>query len=233
MRRFLVTVSEFRDFIEQGGYTADWHEIWDKEAWHWKEHNKVSAPLGWEDQVLVPNSPVSGLSWFEAMAYCQWLSFNSEEYQYDLPTEAEWEYVARRACTGGRTFPWGDHMAWGDMAEANWAGCFLRRKTPVGMFPASTTRDGVSDLFGNVEEWCKDLWEWPGGDPLLALGTNFLEHYRPVFDTTGIQRVVRGGSTIRFSRLCRPSYRSRILQEGRYNTVGFRPVRRFTGTDGT
>ena len=73
------------------------------------------------------------------------------------------------------------------------------------------------DLIGNVEEWCRD--EWPEGllDPAQERGFGIATEY-------GF-RIVRGGSAIRAARLCRPTYFSRCRTEGRYPTIGFRPIR--------
>ncbi len=215
IRRFTITVVEYQEFVEDGGYEDLAAELWSSEGWSWKASLGVSEPLDWTDQLALPNAPVTGVSWFEATAFTAWLTDreSSPDLRCQLPSEAQWEFAARRGVPANQQFPWGNRMTRGAAAEANWAGCFLRRKSPVGMFPKSTTRDGAADLFGNVEEWCRDGWdsttepEWRS-DP--ASGLDY--------------RVVRGGSTIRFSRLCRPSYRSRILADHRYHTVGFRPI---------
>lgn len=215
IRKFPITVSEYSEFVQDGGYETLAADLWSTEGWSWKTSLEVVAPLDWADQQTLPNAPVTGVSWFEAMAFAAWLSEreSSSELCCRLPSEAQWEFAACRDVPPDRQFPWGSRMTLGSGAEANWAGCFLRHKSPVGMFPKSTTRDGVTDLFGNVEEWCRDHWDSAAPPEWRSDPSSDLHH-----------RVVRGGSTIRFSRLCRPSYRSRILADHRYHTVGFRPV---------
>jgi formylglycine-generating enzyme required for sulfatase activity/DNA-binding SARP family transcriptional activator/energy-coupling factor transporter ATP-binding protein EcfA2 len=215
IRRFPITVIEYEEFVEDGGYDDLAAELWSSDGWSWKASLKVSEPRDWADQRASPNAPVTGVSWFEAVAFTAWLSEgeSSKDLRCQLPGEAQWEFAARRGVPTGQQFPWGNRMTWGPAAEANWAGCFLRHKSPVGMFPKSTTRDGVADLFGNVEEWCRDRWDSAAEPEWRSDPSSGLDH-----------RVVRGGSSIRFSRLCRPSYRSRILANHRYHTVGFRPV---------
>lgn len=212
IRKFPITVTEYRAFIEAGGYRPAGARYWTHGGRRWLSATRAEAPLDWDIQLSVPNEPVSGVSWHECVAYCGWLTEQGSRGNLcRLPYEREWEYVAKRDITSSQ-FRWGDRMHGGDEAEANWAGAFLRRKTPVGIFPASTTDDGVADLFGNVEEWCLDAWEdgrTAGADAV----------------TRAAMRVVRGGSCIRFSRLCRPTYRSRIVEDHRYLSVGFRPVR--------
>jgi formylglycine-generating enzyme required for sulfatase activity/energy-coupling factor transporter ATP-binding protein EcfA2 len=218
IRRYPVTVQEYQEFVDEGGYEDASARWWTPEARDWREQEQVRAPSDWQDQLLVPNVPVTGVSWFECGAYSQWLSERAPgDVAYRLPFEHEWEYAARRGVEPGRQFRWGDRMQAGPLAEANWAGSYLRRKSPIGLFPRSTTPDGIADLFGNVEEWCLDDWQdgRTGGRLTFTL------------DPRGgmVKRVVRGGSCVRFSRLCRPTYRSRILQDRRYLTVGFRLVR--------
>lgn len=219
VRVFPVTVSEFARFVDAGGYTNE-RGAWDGPALSWRERAQIVAPLDWHAQLLLPNTPVTGLSWFEARAYCAWLiKTRADGYVYRLPLEDEWEVAARRGLHDRHVFPWGESLSWGDAAEANWAGALLRRKSPVGMFPRSTTLDGIADMFGNVEEWCEDRWSDLRGQERAER-----EDLGGEVDPKAL-RVVRGGSCIRFSRLMRPSYRSRVFASGRYHTVGLRLVR--------
>jgi formylglycine-generating enzyme required for sulfatase activity len=231
IRKFPITVSEYRAFIEADGYQRAGARYWTSDGWQWRNRVRAEAPAEWEAQLSVPNAPVSGVTWYECMAYCGWLTSNDDRgNRYRLPYESEWEYAAKRDISSSSQFRWGDRMHSGDEAEANWAGAFIRRKTPVGMFPASTTDDGVADLFGNVEEWCMDIWSEDGhfSEATAAAGADASRKGggSPAGQMgPGTKRVVRGGSCIRFSRLCRPTYRSRIRQDGGYLSVGFRPVR--------
>ena len=229
IRKYPITVQDYKLFVDAGGYQADGQRYWTPEAWQWRLSRRIEAPAEWLDQLSLPNTPVTGVSWHESIAYCKWLSeTDANGLSYRLPYEREWEYAARRDIRTGQ-FRWGDRMQTGDLAEANWAGAFLRRKTPVGLFPTSTTADGVTDLFGNVEEWCMDRWteddRADSGDAGPVDEQNVAKPETALPGKSSIKRVVRGGSCIRFSRLCRPSYRSRILQDRRYLTVGLRPIR--------
>lgn len=212
-RKFLITVQEYKHFVDWGGYSNAGYRFWSGAGRKWRAREQVQAPLDWQEQLVLPNCPVSGVSWYEAEAYACWLGFQHQDQGlvYRLPTETEWEYTARRDLVANSVFPWGDHLSAGDKAEANWGGSELRRKTPVGMFPQSNTADGICDMTGNVEEWCSS--PWTGAASLTA------SQGRAKY------RVVRGGSTIRFERLCRPTYRSRSAPEKRYPTIGFRLVR--------
>jgi formylglycine-generating enzyme required for sulfatase activity len=221
MRRFPVTVQEYLAFVEDGGYEEGASGLWSEQGWTWLKQAEIRVPLDWQEQTLGPNCPVTGVSWFEAEAFTRWLTETDlRDYRYRIPSEVEWEYAARRQSPRLTRFPWGDSITKGDDAEANWSGAHLRRKTPVGMFPRSNTSDGLSDMYGNVEEWCADTWvddyaRW------TESGRGVVAHY----EAGEYRRVARGGSCIRVSRLCRPTYRGRIPEGDRYMTVGFRVVR--------
>ena len=217
IRKYPITVQEFEEFIRDDGYSQEscWQEMGSLD---WLKTNAIKAPLDWDDQLMYPNCPVSGISWFEANAYCVWLTERDlRNINYKLPTESQWEYAARHGVFPPLKFPWGNEVVPGDNVQANFAWSGLRRKTPVGMFPKCITTDGIIDMFGNVEEWCVDSWTPDHSDrPLDGM---------PIKDDDARCHVVRGGSTIRFPRLCRITYRSRIYKDKRYLTVGFRPIR--------
>jgi formylglycine-generating enzyme required for sulfatase activity len=216
IRKYPITIGEFDLFVLAGGYQDKTN--WIEDEFEWRIRNKVHTPLDWDEQKLTPNCPVTGISWYEANAYCRWLTREkAENMLYRLPEEVEWEYAARHGIVANQRFPWGNNTSIGDKAEANVANCGLRKKTPVGIFPKATTQDGITDMIGNVEEWCDDHW-----NPEHSSNTD----NKLVKDDVSLRAyVVKGGSAIRFSRLCRVTYRSKIYAEKRHLTVGFRPVR--------
>ncbi len=218
IRKYPITAQEFAEFFEDGGYITE--GLWSPKGLEWKNNTGITGPLDWEDQLLTPNCPITGVSWYEAEAYCKWLtSRDLRPTEYRLPTEAEWEYAARFSLGAGQRFPWGNTITPGEKVEANCAWSGLRKKTPIGLFYKCITKNGIVDLFGNVEEWCLDSWS-PDHSKRPRLGS------LPLSDSSQPANVVRGGSTIRFPKLCRPTYRSRIWKDQRYHPVGFRPIRR-------
>jgi formylglycine-generating enzyme required for sulfatase activity len=216
--KYPVTVLEYEAFIRDRGYVTE--EFWSRHGWRWRLATDVRSPSDWQEQRHLPNCPVTAVSWFEADAYCNWLQaklYPRGDVLVRLSSEAQWEYAVRLRIPVGRRFEWGNQLSEGAAAEANWAGCDLRRATPVGMFPPSTTSLGIVDAIGNVEEWCEDRWKADHeGRP---------QDGRPRQADGEARYVVKGGSTIRFLRLCRPTYRSRCLGDKRYRTIGFRPIR--------
>lgn len=202
MARYPVTHRQFQAFIDDGGYeNARW----------WQGLQRIEAP--WPAHWQEPNAPRESVSWYEAMAYCCWLSVQVRgtlAVEVRLPTEAEWEAAARG--TEGRRWPWGE--ADPDRWQMNADPAHLRRTTPVGVFPASDTPEGVSDLAGNVGEWTSSLYT-------ETLDAETLTNEAPEGNA---RRAVRGGSWHHHSGICRASYRSRCPAVGRSDDLGFRVV---------
>lgn len=107
------------------------------------------------------NRPVVHVNWNDARAYTEWLSKITGK-KYRLPTEAEWEYVAR---AGSKTRFW-----WGENEEdakyqancrrgcvSSYSGLFGSKTAPVGIYPANAF--GVYDTAGNVAEWVEDCYK--------------------------------------------------------------------------
>ncbi len=126
---------------------------------------------------------------------------------FDLPTEAQWEYACRAGTA--TTYYWGDAM---DGAYAWYSSNSGFKTQPVGTRLPNAW--GLYDMSGNVWEWCRD---WYG---TLAYGAD------PVGSASGSSRVFRGGSWYNDSDRCTSSYRVGNDPSGRnYNLVGFRLVR--------
>jgi formylglycine-generating enzyme required for sulfatase activity len=134
-----------RTFLAPGGHRHD-----DQEEF-------VRQPRLWGDtRFNAPSQPVVCVSWYEAAAYCRWLS--AEGYQRGwlpadqiirLPTSLEWERAARHTDT--RPFPWGEVIPTAE--HANFADAGVGAPAPVGCFRASRAMCGADDLIGNVLEW--------------------------------------------------------------------------------
>gem|GEM_PF-5416374 len=96
----------------------------------------------------VENLPMNLVSWTEARTFCQWMGG-------DLPSEAQWEYTARRVTNG--IFPWQGTSDTLSCNRAHYLGCADYIYTiNVCTKPAGNSTDGVCDLIGNVAEWTRD-----------------------------------------------------------------------------
>ena len=111
------------------------------------------AEMRWDGQAPPKGKekhPVSGVTWYDALEYCRWLSEKTKRH-YTLPTEAQWEKAARGA--DGRVYPWGNWDA---------ARCHQGRQgtAAVDAYPAQIEHLGQKcfDLVGNVREWTCTLW---------------------------------------------------------------------------
>jgi len=99
---------------------------------------------------LRPGHPLFGISWFDALEYCAWLS-GREGRLYTLPHEEEWEKAARGV--DGRRFPWGDSYEWtfSNTIHSSEEGAQLKE---AGSFEADVSPYGVLDMAGNMATWC-------------------------------------------------------------------------------
>jgi len=176
--------------------------------------------------------PVGNVNFTETEAFCRALTnlaHNTRDLPYDwefrLPTEAQWEYACRAGTTTATSF--GDSL---DRIQANFQGRpyngpqkgpSLNRATKVGSYPANAW--GIHDMHGNIYEWCGDWFHnrMPGGiDPDLrdaAESASRSEH-------GGISRARRGGCWSDDGWALRTAFRLRFEPERKYDHIGFRVV---------
>ncbi len=186
--KFTVTNCEFIEFLQATNYDFP------------------SQPALDSDPML----PVTNVNWFDAFAYCRWLSELSGE-RYRLPTEAEWEYAARSG-SPENIFPWGtrDWTQWPELHSR-----FKNGPEVVGSFEPNAL--GIFDMGMNVHEWCMDWF-----DPLFY--SNSPAH-NPQGPPYGKRRSSRGGSWRHQIKITRCAARSSIPPEFRYADYGFRVAR--------
>lgn len=175
--KYPVTNLQFQAFVHDGGYSEQWHHCWSKAGWR-MEHGR-DAPKRYGGAYDLPNHPVVGVNWYEAQAFCNWLSAKLGQ-PVRLPTEAEWEKAARG--TDGRRYPWAGELT---AEHANWAETGIGTTSAVGIFPRGASPYGVLDMAGNVWEWTSSLYQDYSYDP------NDDGHENP--EATSY-RVLRGGS---------------------------------------
>ena len=137
----------------------DWQSIVDMDDDAYEQWLDVQLPGGrhtqprfWNDDAFNnPAQPVVGICWYEAQAYCRWLSAQSGQ-TLSLPSEAQWEAAARGPA--GRRYAYGNRF---DPSRGNTFESHIRRTTPVGIFPAGATPEGVTDMTGNTWDWTSSL----------------------------------------------------------------------------
>jgi formylglycine-generating enzyme required for sulfatase activity len=187
--KYLVTVEEYQRFVDSRGYEAP--KYWDSGAgWALKEKETWEAPGSWDEQLETPNRPVTEVSWYEADAYCRWLT-EQTGFEVRLPTEAEWE---KAATPEKGEYPWGEEEPDPDRANFD---SNVESPTPVGVYPSGDGSYQHCDLAGNVWEWCADRvevsdkseewralrgggWNYPAGYLRAAYRVWYLAWYRNV-----------------------------------------------------
>jgi len=157
--------------------------------------------------------PVVNISWQEALDYAAWLSRKTGK-TYRLPSEAEWEYMAR--ATKITPYWWGFDMKRGAAHCISCGSEFdLRKAAPIGSFDPNPW--GVYDTSGNVSEWVMDCWnENYKGAPTDGNAWN---------EGDCSQRVVRGGSFINPATGVTNNKRNKFSGDTRLDHIGFRLVR--------
>lgn len=228
-----VTVEQFRRFVKATGYVTD-AERGTEEGGHTKgafatvqsgdrEWNEIAS---WQnpfpnlsDYRLRDDHPVVQVSWNDARRFV-------DHFGLQLPTEAQWEYVARAGTT--TAYFWGDDPAggrgYGNVNDSsakkrfcNWNPSFSfddahELLAPVRSFKPNPWK--VHDLFGNVTEWCEDVYhrDYPAGGADESAAAN------------GNARVMRGGSWLDPPDLYRMAKRFAFAPQGRRDFLGFRVV---------
>lgn len=191
-----MTNIQFQSFIDSkdGYYNEEW--------WQGLKQGEESASSSWSET----NCPREMVSWYEAVAFCRWLSHRTD-LLIRLPTEWEWQ----QAATGGDPmyeYPW--FGGW-DAARCNSNESRLNRTTPVGIYPSGVTQQGIMDIAGNVYEWCLNKQKHPDRPESAGI------------DDSGDMRVIRGGSWEREPEFLRSSYRIiRNFPGTRSGEIGFR-----------
>ncbi|MCP4536455.1 MAG: SUMF1/EgtB/PvdO family nonheme iron enzyme [Chloroflexi bacterium] len=179
--RYPITNAQYAAFVEAKGYQKG--RYWTKAGWMEKKNR--AGPDYYREPFNLSNHPVVGVSWYEAIAFCRWLTEQlrqsgelGSDKEITLPTEPQWEKAARG--TDGRIYPWGNDP---DPNCANYNESNINATSAVGCFPNGISPYGIEDLSGNVREWCRTKWE-----------DNY-ENYQDDNDLEGKgRRVVRGGA---------------------------------------
>jgi len=210
--KYPLTKLEYKRFIDSGGYQE---KSWWTEA-GWKEVGRQqNEPRYWQDaRFAKPNYPVIGLSWYECVAYCRWLSAETGQL-YRLPTEAEWEKGA--AGIEGLMYPWGNEFDAGRLNSR--AGdqqvCSI---VPVGIYPTGISPFGLFDCAGNVWEWCATRWK-----KFFPYDVSQDEWHDDYLEGPNL-RVLRGGSWNYKAEVTRCGYRFKFQPYGWGDRGGCRLV---------
>ena len=187
-------------------FYIDKYEVTNEAYAKFMKETRVKKPKGWNDPNFNhPQQPVVGISWKEAVEFCQWQNKR-------LPTEAEWEKAAR----GKRPirYPWGNTSP--DSSKLNY-NQELKKTTAVGSFDSGKSDYGLYDLSGNASEWVND-WHFP--EYYL-----FSPKENPRGPEKGQYKVIRGGSWRNNADDVDLVYRNATTPKNRSLAIGFRCAR--------
>tara|TARA_B100000767_G_C19778063_1_gene543905 strand:- start:8312 stop:9682 length:1371 start_codon:yes stop_codon:yes gene_type:complete len=184
--------------------------------------------------------PVVGVSWVQAVAFCNWRTSFKNKYQresnkplvnyFRLPTEAEWEYAARGGIPSG-IYPWGSPYLLNDR------GCFLANFKPLrgdyssdqAMYTVEAKSYLANDfnlynMAGNVSEWTGSSYD-PGA-------YEYVSSLNPNLSSKGEKRkVIRGGSWKDVAYFLRVSSRDYEYADTARSYIGFRTVQDYLGSE--
>lgn len=181
------------------------------------------------------NRPVEQVSWNNAKDFCKRMNqlFAGQlptGYQFDLPTEAQWEYACRAGTTTSLNSGQDLTSKYGNCCNLNKIGWYSKSAVdethPVGEKCSNNWE--LFDMHGNVWEWCRDIYKYDyQNDPeFLSEQTSqdvSWHHLRYVFSANPCDyRVVRGGSWANDARVCRAASRDRKEWTTLVNFIGFR-----------
>ncbi len=188
MGKYPVTNAQFAQFVAAKGYENQdyWGEAikekyWSKDGFKGRYDNVPrKAPEEYGEPYNLPNHPVVGITWYEALAFTRWLTrqlsvfsgqwsvnldgdefkayFKAGKLEVALPSEDQWEKAARG--TDGRTYPWGEKP---DPNRANYHDTGIGTTSAVGCFPGGQSPYGILDASGNVWEWVNAEMNLRGG----------------------------------------------------------------------
>ena len=223
-----VTRGEFKALMGTDPSTADAYD---------KDGNKLTGDavlnnpvngVNWYDAIAYCNKlsvkegldcayTVSGITDWKNLAYSSiptssndtWnaATCNFEASGYRLPTEAEWEWLAR----GGENYTYAGSDTVGDVA---WYRSNTNDNGPRVVKTKAANGYGLYDMSGNVWEWC---WDWY--DENISSSTD------AAGSASGSYRVARGGASFNGANICTVSYRDYNLPDNRWGLYGFRVVR--------
>ena len=213
--KYLTTNGEMLEFVKSGGYQNS--SLWTEEGWAWKEFRKRNFPMFWVatqyqqfllrtcfEEVPLPLDWPVVVNFHEAKAFASWLS-NRDGKSYRLMSEAEHNRLRAVA-----------NLGTGSAIKVH-ANSNLRfgSESPVNEF----NNDLVCDLFGNLWQWCEDIFKPLNGFKIHPLYPDYSE---PCFDDR--HQVLIGGSFATSGVEAGPWNRNNFRRHF-YQHAGFRLVR--------
>ena len=213
--KYPITEYQFLDFVLNDGYKND--NYWSETGLEWKNTNNILNPLYWlcinnvwyrtHNSFIFnigSNLPVCNISWYEAQAYCKWKNVR-------FINESEWEYISTNL--GKDNYPWGDSDPTNELCNINNK---YKYCVDVNLYKCGENTKGVSQLMGNVWEWCEEVF-YPY--PNFTIDYIYREMSYPFF---GEKKICRGGCFCVNDYLTHPKYRNAQDPGCQIQYIGFR-----------
>lgn len=176
----LVSVHDFRKFVKATNYKTEAEAFGDSGVFLFEQNTWIlmkgatwEFPLGPDKPTAIDNHPVTHISWNDAKAYASWIGKR-------LPTEFEWEFAAKNGDDNAPKYAWGNELIVDGKYMANvWQGEITNTTvldgylytSPIGAFGA--TKAGLTDMGGNVWQWCENYFKpYPADDKLAPANPN-------------------------------------------------------------
>ncbi|PJF30836.1 MAG: hypothetical protein CUN51_06530 [Candidatus Thermofonsia Clade 1 bacterium] len=193
-----ITNAQYQVFLDApDGYRDIRWWTYSLQAMAWRRKRPQPKPT----VVLGDRMPRTCVSWFDAVAFCLWLSHRTGK-RVSLPTELQWQHAAQG--DDNRRYPYGKHF---DPRRSNTRESGIGAPTPVDAYPSGASPFGVLDMHGNIWEWC--LTEWQSDATHL---------------NGAAPRVLRGGAWSSEGRQVNTFYRYQNIPSIELDSIGFRPV---------
>ncbi|RZL31831.1 MAG: hypothetical protein EOP00_34645 [Pedobacter sp.] len=212
--KYEIMIKEYRDFC-----LATKHEMPDELAYLLDENEWQNFEPHDLNHKRKNYEAVYGVSWYDAVAYCKWLSSVTGK-KYRLPTELEWEYAASGGTNTEKYLYSGNNI----LKKVGWSFQTIPKDTVVNpdnsltVFIRNTTMEvglldanqlGLFDMSGNASEWCSNWYILP---------ENQINTEQEEF------KVVRGGSKDDEDKYCEIASRYFLKPDDTTHKTGFRIV---------
>lgn len=234
--KYFIGPSENLYSITISDYFISRYPVTEAQYWQFIQETNRNLPPHWINGRPLPqrlNCPMVYVNWYDALAYCRWLSrrignldlTNEQKKWWEsttklilLPTETEWEIACRG--NSANKYAWGNNYESrkGNTNEEN-----LGESISVGLFPTGKSNNLIMDLGGNIREWTTTRY-WDENKNKYGLPYNKNDGREDLSRDDNVTRVLKGGS-YNLDHICSMcNYRTKNFPVDRHPYIGFRIV---------
>lgn len=141
--KYEVTVKQYKEYCAETSARMP-----RKPSSEWYEHHDLAKRWVWKS-----TNPITHVNWEDAKGYCKWLSKKTGK-NYDLPTEAQWEFAAG----GGIKSKHYEYSGSDNVNEVAWYDETTYERGPMEVGRLKHNELGIYDMSGNAAEWCNDFY---------------------------------------------------------------------------